>query len=310
MRPTPRRPIPTQGWQSGKGRAAQLSYRATVLMEDRHGLAVGTCTTPATGQQSRQRGDLVTSAQYRRQRITVGADKGFDPRGAWRTAGGWGGPPCGAAHDGPRQCHRRPDVAPPGIRGQPAGRKRVEEIFGWLKTIGLCRQTRFPRADRVGWMVTFATASYNLVRMRTPSKQPRHEATPLGGGACRPAGPSGKTGPALRTELAPNGFEPKRHATKATFSAACKGQRPRWRVRALHHRLDQFRVLWRRSVTERPPSREGHRAAREGPARRRRRHRRTQSSTVRQADVLMLVTRTPSPSPSCPDSSNAMPSAT
>jgi hypothetical protein len=45
-------------------------------------------------------------------------------------------------------------------------RKRIEEIFGWLKTIGLCRQTRFRGADRVGWMVTFATTAYTVVRMR------------------------------------------------------------------------------------------------------------------------------------------------
>jgi hypothetical protein len=45
-------------------------------------------------------------------------------------------------------------------------RKRIEEIFGWLKTIGLCRQLRVRGIDRVGWIVTFATAVYNLVRMR------------------------------------------------------------------------------------------------------------------------------------------------
>jgi hypothetical protein len=45
-------------------------------------------------------------------------------------------------------------------------RKRIEEIFGWLKTIGLCRQPHFRGTARVGWMVTFATAVYNLVRMR------------------------------------------------------------------------------------------------------------------------------------------------
>src|SRR5207247_10358578 len=46
-------------------------------------------------------------------------------------------------------------------------RKRVEEVFGWLKTVGLCRQTRHRGRDRVGWMFTFAVAVYNLVRLRT-----------------------------------------------------------------------------------------------------------------------------------------------
>jgi hypothetical protein len=42
----------------------------------------------------------------------------------------------------------------------------VEEVFGWLKTIGLLRQTRYRGRERVGWMFTFATAVYNLVRIR------------------------------------------------------------------------------------------------------------------------------------------------
>src|SRR5215469_6322398 len=45
-------------------------------------------------------------------------------------------------------------------------RKRIEEVFGWLKTVGLCRQTRFRGRARVGWMFTFAVAAYNLVRLR------------------------------------------------------------------------------------------------------------------------------------------------
>jgi DDE family transposase len=45
-------------------------------------------------------------------------------------------------------------------------RKRVEEVFGWLKTVGLCRQTLFRGRERVGWMFTFAVAAYNLVRLR------------------------------------------------------------------------------------------------------------------------------------------------
>ena len=45
-------------------------------------------------------------------------------------------------------------------------RKRVEEIFGWLKTVGLMRKTRHKGTERVGWMFTFAAAVYNLVRMR------------------------------------------------------------------------------------------------------------------------------------------------
>src|SRR5216683_839077 len=45
-------------------------------------------------------------------------------------------------------------------------RKRIEEIFGWLKTVAGLRKTRHRGAARVGWMFRFALAVYNLVRMR------------------------------------------------------------------------------------------------------------------------------------------------
>ena len=45
-------------------------------------------------------------------------------------------------------------------------RKRVEEVFGWLKTVALQRKTRFRDIDRVGWIFPFVAAAYNLVRMR------------------------------------------------------------------------------------------------------------------------------------------------
>ena len=46
-------------------------------------------------------------------------------------------------------------------------RKRVEEVFGWLKTVAMQRKTRFHGVERTGWMFTLAAAAYNLVRMRT-----------------------------------------------------------------------------------------------------------------------------------------------
>jgi len=45
-------------------------------------------------------------------------------------------------------------------------RKRVEEVFGWLKTVALFRKTRHRGVARVGWLFVFATALYNLVRLR------------------------------------------------------------------------------------------------------------------------------------------------
>jgi IS5 family transposase len=45
-------------------------------------------------------------------------------------------------------------------------RKRLEEIFGWLKTVGMLRKTRHRGLRRVGWVFTFAASAYNLVRVR------------------------------------------------------------------------------------------------------------------------------------------------
>ena len=51
-------------------------------------------------------------------------------------------------------------------------RKRIEEIFGWLKTIGMIRKTRHRGLPRVDWIFTFALAAYNLVRIRNLSEAP------------------------------------------------------------------------------------------------------------------------------------------
>ena len=44
-------------------------------------------------------------------------------------------------------------------------RKRIEEVFGWAKTVGNMRKTRHRGTARVGWMFTFLAAAYNLVRI-------------------------------------------------------------------------------------------------------------------------------------------------
>ncbi|HVN90500.1 MAG TPA: transposase, partial [Candidatus Binataceae bacterium] len=54
----------------------------------------------------------------------------------------------------------------PGYRISQQKRQRVEEIFGWLKTVAGLRKTRHRGVARVGWMFSFALAVYNLVRMR------------------------------------------------------------------------------------------------------------------------------------------------
>ena len=54
----------------------------------------------------------------------------------------------------------------PGYTVSQQKRKHVEEVFGWLKTVGLLRKVNLRSVQRVGWLFTFAAVVYNLVRMR------------------------------------------------------------------------------------------------------------------------------------------------
>ena len=74
---------------------------------------------------------------------------------------------CGAEHEAEwRQRHRRPNARHDGYEISQKKRKRIEECFGWLKTIALMRKVRHRGIEKVGWVFTFAAAAYNLVRMR------------------------------------------------------------------------------------------------------------------------------------------------
>ena len=135
-------------------------------MENRHGLVVEGCLTPATGYGERAAALEMAKRAATSGRITVGADKGYDTRGfvqavrllgvtphvaqnTWRRA---------SAIDGRTTRHAGYEVSQ-------QKRKRIEEVFGWLKTIGLMRKMRHRGKARVGWMFVFGLAVYNLVRM-------------------------------------------------------------------------------------------------------------------------------------------------
>ncbi len=154
-------------FRKGPGREAKLSYLGHVLMENRHGLVIDARATPATGTAERDAALAMTARLPRPQRITVGADKSYDtrdfifrlrqldvtPHVAQHTHGR------ASAIDG-RTTHH------PGYALSQRKRKRVEEIFGWLKTIGLMHKTRHRGEPKVNWIFIFATAVYNLVRIR------------------------------------------------------------------------------------------------------------------------------------------------
>ena len=150
-----------------KGSEAKLAYQGHVLMENRNGLVVNALLTCASGTAEREAALAMLQQRAKKKRVTMGGDKGYDTKDFVADL---------------RACRVTPHVAQNNKRRKSAiderttrhsgyqvsqrKRKRVEEIFGWLKTVGLLRKTRHRGVSRVGWIFKFATAVYNLVRIR------------------------------------------------------------------------------------------------------------------------------------------------
>jgi transposase len=150
-------------FKKAKGQEAKLGYLGHVLMENRNGLVVDTRLTQATGTAERD----AAEEMLQKRRGTVGADKAYDTRDFVSRVRAAGVTP----HVAQNQRNRRSAIdgrttRHPGYAISQTKRKRVEEIFGWGKTIGLLDKLRHRGRDRVGWVFTFTAAAYNLVRMR------------------------------------------------------------------------------------------------------------------------------------------------
>jgi IS5 family transposase len=151
--------------RKSRGHEAKLAYYGHVLMENRHGLAVDTCVTQAGGLAEREA--AVAMAANLAPGATLAGDKGYDTAGFVAALRARGVTP----HVAQNTTHRRSAIDArttrhSGYAISQQKRKRVEEIFGWAKTIALFRKTRHRGVRRVGWMFTFALAVYNLVRIR------------------------------------------------------------------------------------------------------------------------------------------------
>jgi len=151
--------------RKGQQHEAKLAYQGHVLMENRTGLVVDMCLTQARGTAERETA-LVLAANLR-PGATLGADKGYDTKEFVATLRALGVTP----HVAQNTTNRRSAIDDrttrhAGYEISQRVRKRVEEIFGWMKTVALFRKTRHRGVRRVGWLFTFAAAVYNLVRMR------------------------------------------------------------------------------------------------------------------------------------------------
>ena len=154
--------------RKGNGKEAKLSYNGNLLTENRNGLIVTTEVFQANGTAERDAALVMLEQIPGGERVTVGGDKGYDTRDFVAECRNMNVTPHvaqntkrsgGSAIDGRTTRHGGYDVSQ-------KKRKRIEECFGWLKTIALMRKVRHRGLEKVGWVFTFAAAAYNLVRVR------------------------------------------------------------------------------------------------------------------------------------------------
>jgi transposase len=150
--------------KKGKGKEAKLAYLGHVLLDNRDGLVANVCVTHATGTAEREAAVILLEASAP-PGSTVGADKGYDVASVVAAVRHLDVTPHVAqkarssAIDG--RTTRHPGYAVSGRK-----RKLVEQVFGWMKTVGGLRKLRHRGVERVDWTVTFAATVYNLVRLR------------------------------------------------------------------------------------------------------------------------------------------------
>ncbi|HEY6859247.1 MAG TPA: IS5 family transposase [Pseudolabrys sp.] len=154
-------------YRKGPGKEAKLCFMGHALMENRSGLIVDACLTPADGHAERVAAlHMIEPCADRPHAITLGADKAYDaedfvnelrsmkvtPHVAQNLSGR------SSAIDGRTTRHS-------GYSVSQRIRKRIEEAFGWVKTVAGQEKTKYRGRERVGWAFTFAVAAYNLRRL-------------------------------------------------------------------------------------------------------------------------------------------------
>ncbi len=153
-------------YRKGAGMEARLCFVGHVLMENRHGLVVDAELTRASGHAERLAALAMLDRLPTTGQATLGADRGFDakdfvmelrerrvtPHIAQNTSGRR------SAIDGRTTRHD-------GYAQSQRARKRIEEAFGWIKTIAGQARTRLRGLERVRWSFTLAAAAYNLIRL-------------------------------------------------------------------------------------------------------------------------------------------------
>lgn len=153
-------------YRKGKGKEARLYYTANVLSENRNGLVCDIEVTPATGTAEVDAAQTMLDRKGSgdTKRRTCGADKGYDSKRFTRIARTNRFTPHVAAKKSRSAVDSR-TTRHQGYLISQRKRKRVEEIFGWAKTVGPLRKLKHRGISRVRTVATFTMAAYNIVRM-------------------------------------------------------------------------------------------------------------------------------------------------
>jgi IS5 family transposase len=153
-------------YRKGNGQPSQLCYLGHVLMENRNGLCVRASVTQADGYGERSAALDMVDALGSAKRITLAGDKGYDTRDFIERLRDRNVTPHVAQHTTRRRSAiDRRTTRHEGYAVSQRIRKRVEEIFGWGKTIGGLAKTRFRGLARVAAHVLSVMTAYNLIRM-------------------------------------------------------------------------------------------------------------------------------------------------
>jgi transposase len=130
--------------------------------------------TPASGIAEREAAEAMLGRQAGRHRATLGADKGYDAASFATRVRALNVTPHIARNTTRRSAIDGQTTRHPGYQASQGARKRIEEAFGWIKSVGGLRKTRHRGTGRVGWMFTLTAAACNLIRLPSCSRRADH----------------------------------------------------------------------------------------------------------------------------------------
>lgn len=155
-------------YRKGKTKESKLCYQGHTLMENRSGLIVKTQVTTASGTGEREAAKaMVKKLPRTTRRITLGGDKGYDTAEFVKQLRALKITPHVAQNDTNRKSAIDGRTTNhPNYAVSQRIRKRIEEGFGWMKTVGGIRKTMYRGIEKLGWQLDLHAAAYNLVRMK------------------------------------------------------------------------------------------------------------------------------------------------